>query len=659
MKKKAIARHRAGQRSEAEALYRKCLKRSPRDADVLYYLGLLCHETGRSQEAVGYLRKAISCRPELAEAHAVLALSLAKSGQPDAALQAVERALKGRPDDLVALNLAAELYRLRGAWSEAVDCYRRILTKQPDHAQTHHHLAVSLSFLGQTQEAIEHYRMALAANPDDVRLLYNYALSLRVARDGTGTREVLEHALTVDPEHLGARYALLQARLEVCDWRDLDSECHLIAAGMERYVAHGGEEVLSPAAINYVPGLAACHRPLAAHHARHCARLAMRVAALPSKQLDSDGSRIRIGYVSPDFGEHAVGVLVCDLFRQHDREAFEIYCYSLRRHEDSYYTRVEEGADRFRDLSACSLEKAVRQIRDDRIDILVDLAGYSGRARPEIFAARAAPVQIAYLGYLNTMAAEFIDYVVADPVALPQELAHEFTEAVLHLPASFIVASPLVASPRVPERSALGLPDDAFVFASFNNPLKIGPAVFSAWMRILERVPGSVLWLFAEDSADAEGNLAREAKAHGIGPERVVFAGRVPLAEHLARARQADLFLDTFHYNAGTTAVCALASGLPVLTCAGEHMLSRLGASLNTALGLEQLICSDPASYEERAVALAKQPDELNRLRSQLVEARETSALFDPAQFARKLEILYRQVWERHCKGEPPASLHL
>ncbi|MCH8931172.1 MAG: hypothetical protein IIA98_09710 [Proteobacteria bacterium] len=267
---------------------------------------------------------------------------------------------------------------------------------------------------------------------------------------------------------------------------------------------------------------------------------------MPKHRPDADESRIRIGYVSPDFGEHAVGLLVYDLFRQHDREAFEVYCYSLRRHEDSYYARVEEGADRFRDLSDCSLEKAIRQVQDDRIDILVDLAGYTGRARPEIFAARPAPVQIAYLGYLNTMAAEFIDYVVADPVVIPPDSGHEFTEAILHLPASFIMASPLVASPHVPDRSALGLPDDAFVFASFNNPLKIGPAVFGAWMRILKRVPGSVLWLFAEDSADAERNLAREAKTRGIRPERLVFAGRVPLAEHLARVRQADLFLDTF-----------------------------------------------------------------------------------------------------------------
>ena len=657
MKKEAIAKHRAGQRDEAEALYRQCLEQSPDDPDVLYYLGLLCHETGRSQEAVGYLQKALSGRPELAEAHAVLALALAKSGHPDAALQAVEQALRLRPDDAVALNLAGELYRQNGAWGDAANCYRRILTARPDHAQTHHHLAASLGFLGHTQEAIEHYRQALATNPDEVRLLYNYALTLRVARDGSGTREALAHALAVDPQHLGARYALLQARLEVCDWRDLDSECSLIAAGLERFLAQGGEEVLSPAAINYVPELAVCHRPVAAHYARYFARQAMRVAAPPQPRADPDESRIRIGYVSPDFGEHAVGVLVCDLFRQHDREGFEVFCYSLRRHEDSYYRRVEEGADRFRDLSGRSLEEAVRRIRDDRIDILVDLAGYTGRARPEIFAARPAPVQIAYLGYLNTMAAEFIDYVVADSVVIPPDSGHEFTEAILRLPASFIMASPLVASPHVPERSVLGLPDDAFVFASFNNPLKIGPAVFSAWMRILERVPGSVLWLFAEDSADAEGNLAREAKARGISPERMVFAGRVPLAEHLARVRQADLFLDTFHYNAGTTAVCALASGLPVLTCASEHMLSRLGASLNTALGLEQLICSNPESYEERAVELANQPEELNRLRRRLVEARETSGLFDPARFSRHLEMLYQQVWERHRKGEPPASL--
>ena len=221
------------------------------------------------------------------------------------------------------------------------------------------------------------------------------------------------------------------------------------------------------------------------------------------------------------------------------------------------------------------------------------------------------------------------------------------------------MASPLETTPRVPDRAELLLPDGAFVFASFNNPLKIGPAVYGTWMRILEHVPGSVLWIFTKSSTDTEENLAREAKSHGISKDRIIFAGRVPLAEHLARARQADLFLDTFHYNAGTTAVCALASGLPVLTYTGDQMLSRLGTSLNISLGLEQLNCSSPTAYEERAVQLASQPGELRRLRSQLLEAREQSGLFDPARFARQLEMLYHQVWERHRKGEPPVSLYL
>ncbi|MCZ6499158.1 MAG: tetratricopeptide repeat protein [Gammaproteobacteria bacterium] len=659
MKKEAIAKHRAGRRDEAEALYRQCLEKSPDDADVLYFLGLLCHETGRGREAVDYLKRALAGRPELAVAYAVLALALAATGQPGEALQAVEQALRRRPDDAVALNLAGELYRLRGAWSDAVGCYRHILAARPDHAKTHHHLAVSLYFLGHTREALAHFRRALESGPDDARLLYNYALALRAAQDSDGAREALERTLAVDPEHLGARCSLLQARLEVCDWRNLESACRYIAAGLERYLNEGGEEFLSPAAINYVPELAVYHDSLAAHHARHYSRMAMQVPTLPQKRPDSGESRIRIGYVSPDFGEHAVGILINDLFRHHEREKFEIYCYSLCSHDDSYYRRVQESADQFRELSEYSLEEAVGQIRDDGIDILVDLAGYTRNARPEIFAARAAPVQISYLGYLNTMAAEFIDYVIADPVVMPQDSEHEFTEAILHVPASFIMASPLETNPRVPDRAELLLPDGAFVFASFNNPLKIGPAVYGTWMRILEHVPGSVLWIFTKSSTDTEENLAREAKSHGISKDRIIFAGRVPLAEHLARARQADLFLDTFHYNAGTTAVCALASGLPVLTYTGDQMLSRLGTSLNISLGLEQLNCSSPTAYEKRAVQLASQPGELRRLRSQLLEAREQSGLFDPARFARQLEMLYHQVWERHRKGEPPVSLYL
>jgi predicted O-linked N-acetylglucosamine transferase (SPINDLY family) len=291
--------------------------------------------------------------------------------------------------------------------------------------------------------------------------------------------------------------------------------------------------------------------------------------------------------------------------------------------------------------------------------VLIDLAGYTTYSRTALFALRPAPVQAHWLGFLDTMGADFLPYVLADACAAPAQAAAHYSEAVVELPDAFAVAAGLPIAERTPTRAECGLPQDGFVFCCLNGFQKLDPRSFAAWMRILGRVPGSLLWLFDGTTATGKQSLRREAARLGVDAERIAFAPRLPVPEYLARYRVADLFLDSFDYNAGATALGALAAGLPVLTCPGESFVSRMGASFCRAAGLPELVCASPETYEERAVALAAGRDELASLRRRLAAARATAPLFDGPRFVRGLERAYRMMWRDYRDGVPPRSLRV
>jgi predicted O-linked N-acetylglucosamine transferase (SPINDLY family) len=366
-----------------------------------------------------------------------------------------------------------------------------------------------------------------------------------------------------------------------------------------------------------------------------------------------------VGYFSGDFHIHPVSTLSAELYELHDRSRFEVTAFSFG--ADSQHPmrqRLKNAFDRFVDVRSRSDEEVARLSREMGLDIAVDLGGFTGDTRFKIFALRAAPLQVSYLGYLGTTAAPYMDYLVADAVLVPRELRRHYTEKLLYLPSYQVNDTKRNIARRVFTRAELGLPESGFVYCCFNQNYKITPGSFSGWMRILEQVPGSVLLLYAGRGEEVQRNLRAEAKRRGVEPERLVFGEALPAAEYLARYRAADLFLDTLPYNAGTTASDALWAGLPVLTCMGEAFASRMAGSVLSAIGLPELITYSQAQYEEEAIALGRDPERLGSIKQRLAANRLSTALFDSRRFTENLERAYTHIYERFQAGLAPADIH-
>ena len=421
------------------------------------------------------------------------------------------------------------------------------------------------------------------------------------------------------------------------------------------------EKIAEPALVFRACGLPVSGATSLALARSVAARIAERAAPFPPfTHVKEHTGKLRIGYVSPDFRIHPIATVTRRLYALHDRDRFEIYGYSLHPGDDSDIRRdIENGCDCFRELSGIGDRAAAEMIHRDGIDILIDLAGYTKFSRPEIFAMRPAPLQVSYLGMLHTTGADFVDYFLADPIVVPATSAKFFTEKIAYLPNSyFLFDNRQEISPQMLSREELGLPEQGFVFCCHNSNYKITPVDFDIWMRLLKRVTGSVLWLYKSSEAVA-ANLRKEAVARGVNPDRLVFANLAPNAVYLARYRMADLFLDTAFYNAQTTAAEALWAGLPVLTCPGAAMASRVASGLLSAIGLEEMITGSPQEYEERACHLAAHADELGRIREKLARNRLSSSLFDTGRQVRHLEAAYQTMWQRHETGQAPESFQV
>lgn len=654
-KAEAISRHKQGRHNEAESLYRELLESDPDDPVILYFLGMLYQQTGRPQQALPLIERVAKDKPDAPGHHTVLAHVLAALGRIDDAQAACSRALDLKPNNPVALNLAGHLLHLRGEWRQAVEAYKRAIALQPRNVLAHHNLGITLHYLGRTDEAIQHYKQAINLEPANPQIHYNLGLTYRQVNNKRESKECFAEALRLNPEHLAARYALINCNIQICDWTGLESDCRELEQAFEPFLAGAGQDIISPTVLNYLPVDPGLHDRVARHHARRISEQIEPVARL-LKRRERNHERLHIGYVSPDFCAHAVGGLIYTMFGHHDRKSFKIHCYGLRDRDDIYARRIREECDVYRDMSSASLLEASQQIIDDEIDILVDMSGYTESARPEIFACRPAPLQAAYLGYLNTMTADFMDYVIADETVLPKSAGHTYTERIVRMPGTFMVISPLETSSTTPSREDLGLPENTFVFASFNNTYKVEPEVFACWLRILNRCPDSVLWLYAGNNEETAENLKQEATERGLDPARIIIAPGIVMKNHMARMHHANLFLDAFRYNAGATAACSQMAGLPVLTKSGDSILSRMGSSLNHALGLEELNCPDVESYETTAVNLYENPARLDNIAARLRAARESSKVFDTAFFVANLEDAMRKMWARHLAGKPPAD---
>jgi len=675
--------HRAGRLDEARALCLQVLRLRPRQPQALTLLGIIAAQTGDFERAVALFTDVLQLEPGNLAAHNNKGNAHLALRQPAAAVASYDAAIALQPDQAPSHSGRGKaLFELQ-RYADAVASHDRAIALKPGYAAAHFERgralagltrypaavasldeAISLGLdhpgawyvrggalyaLQRFDAALQSYDRAIALAPHDARAHYNRGNTLVMLERPEDALASYDRAIALDPNTQSFRGARLHARMQVADWRDLTAEIARLAAAIER-----GEVVANPFEI-----LALCDSPpLQRQAARNWVRATCppdgALSALPARGRHD---RIRVGYFSADFRGHATAVLTAALFETHDRTRFELTAFALGADtRDEMRARLAAAFDRFLDLHGSSDGEIAQLARDLEIDIAVDLGGFTRGARPGIFALRAAPVQVSYLGYLGTMAAEYIDYLIADEEIIPAAQRRQYTEKIVYLPSYQVNDTRRRIAQKRFGREELGLPPEAFVFCCFNSTYKITPRMFDSWMRILAAVPGSVLHVLG-GAAALEGNLRREARARGVGPERIVFGARLPAPEYLARYRSADLFLDTLPYNAGTTASDALWTGLPVLTLRGEAFAGRIGASLLQAVGLPELIAATPEQYEELAIALARAPRRLADIRAKLAGNLGTAPLFDIAASARHLEAAYARMYERHLSGSAPADI--
>jgi predicted O-linked N-acetylglucosamine transferase (SPINDLY family) len=637
---------------DALRAYRRALEIDPGYASAHLNLGILLMETGRPAQALPHLDTFVARQPADPLGHLRRGMALLESGRADEALVSIDRALALAPAGPAAHTARGAALRALRRHTEALGAYERAVALAPNDGIAHYNRGVALAELGRLEEAATSYRRAIALRPDLADAHHNLGNICRELKRHREAIESYKRALSLRPDYPFLVGALLFTRHQICDWSDTTRATAEIEAR-----ALKGEAVTPPFALLSLSGSAAAQRQAAAVWGQRKIARSPECAAPPRRQASD---RIRVGYYSRDFRNHAVSYLLVQMFELHDRRRFEWIGFSFGpARDDPMRRRVAAAFDRFIDADAMSDAAVARLSREIGIDVAVDLTGFTDGARTGVFACRPAPVQVSYMGFPGTLGVEFIDYLIADPVLVPAGAERFYAERIVRLPSTYMASDrSRSVSARHLTRAEAGLPPQAFVFCCFNNSYKILPDRFEQWMRILARVDGSVLWLLL-DNAHAADNLRAAARRSGIAPERLVFAPRVSVEEHLARHRLADLFLDTAPYGAHTSANDALWMGVPVLTCPGETFASRVAASLLHAAGLPELVVPTAERYEAVAVELARDARLLARLRARLEAARDDSPLFDTLRLTRQFEAAYAEMHRRHVAGLPPEHLSI
>lgn len=593
------------------------------DADAAYGLAAAhaLFKCGRSAEAAARARRTRLRDPQQLTAYTLEARALLDAGRAEEALAGLDAKPPGLAPDQAFLQMRAMVLQHLGRHGDAVQAYLQALAFRIDDAPLHYHLGISFRMLGLKAEAAECLRTAVVL--------------------GVGSSE------------LAARGQLVFLEREACRWREAEAEMPPLRAALRAMPPDAPVET-SPFTHAVLVDDPAEQLTVARAYALHAAH---KVRPLPRVRARAHGGRLRVGYLSSDFHSHATSQLLVQVLEAHDRGAFEVFALSAGADDGSALRRrVRAAVEHFEDLRGRSHAQIAERVRERRIDLLVDLKGATQDNLLPVFAARPAPLQLSWLGFPGTTGAPYIDYVVGDPIVTPLEHAAHFSEAIAQLPGCYQPNDARRERPRPSARADWGLPEDALLLCAFHQSYKISREVFDAWCALLHERPDARLWLLRWNT-NVEQALRSEAAARGLGPDRLLFAPLLSLADHLSRLAHADLYLDAWPCNAHTTAGEALWAGVPVLTLQGSTFAQRVASSLLHAVGGDELVSHDVAGYRARALALLDDPARRAALRAHLLAQRDTNALFDGAGFARRLEALYRRMWQRALRGLPPQAL--
>ncbi|MEW6710888.1 MAG: tetratricopeptide repeat protein [Candidatus Riflebacteria bacterium] len=603
------------QLAEAEAIFLDIITADPADFPSLFSLGGIEQNRRNPQKALEYFSRAMAVKPDYPALWYNIGVVQQSMKRFDESLASYDKALELDPEySEVLLNRGGVLVEMK-RHRDALLTFEELLKKDPANAKALCNRGILLTDFKLYDLAIETFAKLVEVDPD-----FDYALGL---------------------------YCF--AKMHACDWNNIEPIKQSIIEGVkaEKRVCKS----LAFTAVSYEPSE---HLVCAQVFARHF---------FPAHEPLWNGEvyahqKLKIAYVSPDFREHPVGHLSAGLFEAHDRGRFEIIGVSLGIDDGSpMRKRMEKAFDKFIDARQIPSYELASMLKSMNVDVLVDMAGYTADSRTDVFSYRPVPVQVNYLGYSSTLGLDYIDYIIADRHIIPQKYRNCYCEKVVYLPDTYLPTDSRVEiAATTPPRPQYGLPEQGFIFCSFNHDYKINSQIFDVWMRLLKQVPGSVLWLMKLNES-AERNLRKEAEKRGVDPGRIVFATRVPsIADHLARYRMADLFLDTSPCNAHSTSSDVLRAGLPLITCRGKAFASRVAAGLLSVVGLEELITDNLADYEALALKLAQKPEFLQKMKEKLAKNLESSRLFDTDYYCRNLEAAYEEMVKRARAGLAPES---
>ena len=634
-----------GQADRAVACFRTALATQPERAEAHFNLAVVLQNMGRDEEAAASYRTAIQYKPDYLAAYNNLGALLYATGDCHGAIANLSNAIKLKPDYTDAYNNIANAWRELGNTEKAAAYYEHVLALEPTYAKAHYNLGMLRSEQGKKGEALLCFERAIAQDPayaDAHREIGSLLLGFGLRDEAIVSAD---RALAADPDDAISLGMKLHQQGHICDWDGMALEMHKVPAlGV-------ADRVVAPW------GMLALEDSPDRHKLRSSLRVDLSIKKAERFSFSPPSSRaekLRIGYFSSDFSNHAVMLLICRMIELHDRSRFEVHGFSCGNKDSSDYVGL---FDHFHDVQDMQDDRIATFAREEGLDIAIDLNGHTKGGRLGIFAYGVAPVQVSYLGYPGTTGADFIDYMIADKVVIPDEQRAHYSESVIYMPDSYQVNdNQREIADRSYTRADMGLPEDTFVFACFNSTYKITPEEFDVWMRLLAKVENSVLWLY-KGNHWAETNLRKEAEKRGVDGSRVIFAEPMSVPEHLARQHLADLFLDTFNVNAHTTASDALWGGLPVLTRMGKGFAARVAGSLLHAVGLPDMVTESSEEYEARALELATDPAKMAEVRQRLADNRLTTPLFDTERFVRQVETGYEEAYDRFFKGQKPADI--
>jgi len=690
----AIKSHRTGNLKQAEAAYLEILSMHPNHPDVHHLLGVLAYQSGNYEKAISLIDKAIRANPNNPEYHSNLGAVFKAQGSYERAFESYARSLELNPRNADthynvgncfrsqgSLKQAATSYQKaldidpshinawynlghslqeQGEFAKAINFFQEVLSRNSLHSASHNAMGHSFKVLGELDKALSCFRKALEANPKNVEAVINVGSIFQDMMNFEAARESYIRALQLGIHYAAPYMGLAFVMLSLGELSEIEGLKKTILGKLDIFLKHDSSR-WTDVLIYLCPLLSIDEKVRNRLTDKMDLELCRDKNERGRCKVGDAGKPLKVGYVSPDFGDHPISHVLKGVFAHHERSSFEIFAYSLkdRSNESSdYYREIVRSCDHFVDLSKYSDDEAVNRIESDGIAILVDLTGYMKNARLEIFARRPAPIQIYWLGHGGGLGLSFMDYVIADNTVIPPGMEGLYRENIIYMPEVYHPADTPPVHEGPVERRDYGLPETATVFCVFNNPQKINREVFESWMNILSSVPESVLWISNPGkSTGLVQNLRKAAEKCGINPFRLVFAERISdKSKHFARHRLADLFLDTFTYNASTTALDALWAGLPILTRSGKTFYSRICASMLTHVGLSEMICHTTREYEDQAVFLATNRDVLQSIKKRLRQDKKEKPLFDTPRFVKHLERAYRTAWTFHTSGQPPQA---